>query len=154
MEIKRATLEDATVIQQLFQYTIDSLSSSTFYSDIQLSEWKKSGESIAFWEEKIHLDYFIKAILNHKIVGFASLTSEKEVDMLYVAPFEQRKKIGSFLLQTLITEAKQRNYDIIYTDSSDIAKDFFLSHSFRLEKIYHKIKNEVSFENSMLYLTL
>lgn len=154
MEIKKAELKDCEKIKKLFQETIDSLSGTSLYTEKQLLVWRECGESKEFWMQKINSDYFIIACTINEEIGFASLTNNYEIDLLYVHPLHQKKHVGSLLLDELIQEAKRRNYKRIYTDSSLIAKNLFLKHAFKIEKTYTKTSKKVVFENTILYLNL
>ena len=90
--------------------------------------WKSSSGDQQRWHRLIENQYFIIAILNGKIVGFASLDQGNYVDVMYVHRDFQRQGIAQQLYSTLENEAKrQKDSQLFMPEVRHCKKPFFFS---------------------------
>ncbi|GAB2640045.1 GNAT family N-acetyltransferase [Emticicia sediminis] len=153
MTIRKATIADNQAITQLFYKTITSINVKD-YDAQQIETWASSAENKDFWQEQIEKQYFIIAENDEYLLGFASLTVDGYLDLMYVHKNHQKQGIASALLENILIEANRLNLTKIWTDASITAKPFFLNKGFVIEKIYTKISKGVAFENTILGLKL
>ena len=112
MQIKEATTNDISAIQNLAEITWENTYNflpngqieymlELMYSNTSLQEQMNSGHQ------------FYVAIVDENIVGFASVSKEKEfiykLNKLYVLPTTQKTGAGKALLQSVIAYAKEKN---------------------------------------------
>lgn len=148
--IRLANAGDAEVITKLFRTTIETVNAKD-YSPPQINAWASGADDKQRWLKLIDEQFFFVAEFNTQITGFASVTHDGYIDVLYVHKDFQGKGIASQLLKTLEQKAFELELRKIYTDSSITAKPFFLSKGFVIEKEYTKIHGGVEFKNTMMY---
>lgn len=153
MTIRKATIADNQAITQLFYETITSINVKD-YDPQQIETWASSAENKVFWKLQIEKQYFIIAENDEYLLGFASLTVDGYLDLMYVHKNHQKQGIASALLENILTEANRLNLTKIWTDASITAKPFFLNKSFVIEKICTKISKGVAFENAIMVRNL
>lgn len=132
-EIKRATLNDIPLIQDLFSNTI-SESNQADYTQEQLTAWIKRSENADLWERRIQNQYFIVAFLNNELVGFASLRKDGYLSHLFVNKKTQHKGLGRLLMQKIETFAYKNEMFQIIADASITAVKFFEKIGFDIVK--------------------
>lgn len=153
MTIRKATIADTQAITQLFYETITSINVRD-YDAQQIETWASSAENKGFWQEQIEKQYFIIAENDEYLLGFASLTVDGYLDLMYVHKNHQKQGIANALLENILTEANRLNLTKIWTDASITARPFFLNKGFVIEKIYTKISKGVAFENAIMVRNL
>lgn len=83
LKIRNGHISELAEIQTLFTETISFICKKDYNQD-QINAWKSSIENINRWSAIIENQFFIVAVLNHKIVGFASLDNGNYIDVLFV----------------------------------------------------------------------
>ena len=131
--IRQAHQNDVYEITDLFFETIQNINIRD-YSKEEVDDWSSWSENIDRWLEVIEIQFFIVAIINRKIVGFASLTTEGYLDFMFVDKNTQRQGIASQLLSEIENKANTQNNKSIYSDVSITAKGFFEKKGFIVEK--------------------
>ena len=122
--IRKGEPHDFRAVTEVFQLSIDA--GEDHYSEEQRSVWKESTDNRDRWHRKIRDDYFLVAVdETGKLIGFGSLCWDGYLDVLYVHPEYQRRRVAKSLYKGLQKEAKKRNYDRIFSDASYWAKPFF-----------------------------
>lgn len=144
--IRKGVLQEIEEISVLFSETIDTICSYDYNSE-QIAAWKSSSGDQQRWHRLIENQYFIIAILNGKIVGFASLDQGNYVDVMYVHRDFQRQGIAQKLYNTLENEAKRQKSTFITADVSKTAKPFFETNGFKVTTEQIQIRNEVEIPN-------
>jgi putative acetyltransferase len=151
--IRTATEKDLPIILELFIETILNVNSAD-YTQEQLKVWSSFAVNTDLWVSKIKQDYFIVAMDDVILSGFASLTNDGSVDLLYVHKDYQRKGIAIELLNALEHNATQHGLKEINTDSSITAYPFFLKNGFVLTQEYVKHRNGIEFHNKLMKKTI
>jgi len=153
IEIRQATLEDLPEITSIFRDTIRSVNSK-HYSDKQIQVWSSGANDIEKWEERIKNLYFLVAEVKNQIVGFAYLDKGYYLDGMFVHKDYQRRTIGSKLLRIIESRVSVNGFEIIKSDVSISALDFFDSHFYEVEKKQKKNFKGLAFENYIVYKEL
>lgn len=153
IEIREATLDDIPEITSLFRDTVLKVNSRD-YSEEQVKAWSSGADNIKKWEERITKLYFIVAEIGDTIVGFSYLTKGYYLDGLFVHKDFQRQTIASKLLRIMESRVSINGFDVIKSDVSITALDFFDSHFYEVEKKQKKSLKGMVFENYIVYKEL
>lgn len=133
IEIRQATLNDLTELQDLFVETIVSTCHKD-YNDEQMNVWTSTVEKKEKWRMRLTHQFFIIAEIDSKIVGFGSLENGEYLDMLYVHKDFLRQGIANRLYTELKAESLKLGYDKLTSDVSKTALPFFKSIGFKVIK--------------------
>lgn len=143
IKLRRAIPEDLAELRQLYIDTVTTVNTK-HYSEEQIQAWIKpwhdekaptrDGRTFA---QKITEQYFIAAVINNSITGFASVEDNGYLDFMYVHKDHQRKGIAKALLAELERYAKEKNIKEINAVVSHTARGFFEKHG------WEKIREEV-----------
>ena len=153
IEIRQATIEDLPEITSIFRNTIRTVNSK-HYSEKQIQVWSSGADDIEKWEERIKNLYFLVAEIKNQIVGFSYLDKGHYLDGIFVHKDFQRRTIGSKLLRIIESRVSINGFEIIKSDISISALDFFDSHFYEVEKKQKKNFKGLSFENYIVYKEL
>jgi putative acetyltransferase len=148
--LRPANTNEVETITTLFRSTIETVNSKDYLPQ-QINAWASGADDKRRWLQMIEEQFFYVAELNNQITGFASVTKDGYIDVLYVHKNFQGKGIASQLLKKLEQKAFELDLPKIYTDSSITAKPFFLSKGFAIEKEYIKAYGGVEFRNTIMY---
>lgn len=121
--LRKATVDDVAKIQQLYHDTINLINIRD-YNQAQVAAWSGRAK-VADWAGKVTDQYFLVAIIDGLISGFASLTGDGHVDLLFVHHFYQGKGIAQQLMTALLKEAHIRGITRLTIDASKTARGFF-----------------------------
>jgi GNAT superfamily N-acetyltransferase len=144
MEIKKAGIQDISIIQQL-TYTIWPIAYGEILSQAQLDYMLKliySDEALKNQIENLQ-HQFILVYENEMAVGFASFSQKEKnnntvfrLHKLYVMPSQQGKGTGKFLLHYIINEIKNKNASILELNVNrhNKALQFYLKQGFTIAK--------------------
>ena len=102
------------------------------YSPEQIKVWTASIENTKRWTEKLNSQYFLIALLEDVIVGYASLEGSDYLDFLYVHKDYQRQGIAYRLYLEIEKEAIKRKATVLFSDVSKTAKPFFERQGFTM----------------------
>lgn len=142
IKIYRATKQDVGMITQLFRDTIQNVNSNDYPAD-EIEDWSSWWTDHDKWQEKIEEQYFIKAMIEDKIVGFSSLATDGYLDFMFTHKDYQRHGVAGNLIGKIERKAKEQGNDLIYSDVSITAKGFFERHGYIVEKQqFKKSKNK------------
>ena len=131
IHIRLAELSDIPHIQALFRETVLQVNARD-YTEEQVSVWALQAELDFLWMEKLSETHFLLAILNGRLAGFGSLTTDCNIEMLYTAVDAQGQGVASRLLGELEAEARRRGYEWLVTDASLTARRVFERCGFEL----------------------
>ncbi len=124
IELRLAQIGDLVSIQALFVETVDQVCSGDYNAEA-LRAWISGASKADFWIDKLKSQYFLVAIHEERILGFASLENEDYVDLLYIHKDFQRRGIADKLLASIEREAKGKGADSLRSDVSKTARGFF-----------------------------
>ena len=146
LTLRKGVLKDLQEILILFSGTIETVCAND-YNNEQIVAWISSVNNTGRWHRLIENQYFIVAVLNQKIVGFASLAHGDYIDVLYVHKDFQRQGIAQQLYNALETEATTHKNTILTADVSKTAKPFFEANGFKVIAEQIQIRTEVEIPN-------
>jgi len=149
MEIRRADITDIDEIGKLYCDTILTVNKKD-YSEEQVKVWASTFDNQQGWVRRIEEQYFFVAVINKKIVGFASIDHNGYLDLLYVHKDFQRQGIATRLYNEIELTAREEEFEEISVQSSITARPFFEKQGFKLTGEKHKMVNGVAFTNAMM----
>jgi putative acetyltransferase len=133
IKIYRASKQDVGMITLLFRDTIQNVNSKDYPAD-EIDDWSSWWTDQDKWQERIEEQYFIKAMIEDKIVGFSSLAPDGYLDFMFTHKDYQRQGVAAGLISKIEKKAKEQGNYLIYSDVSITAKGFFERHGFIVEK--------------------
>lgn len=132
INIRNVITQDIPFLLHVFERSVRQTCTSD-YSSQQIEAWVKKGLDEERWRERIKTHYFIVAeTADSGIMGFSSLTEEAYLDVLFVAPEFQGRKIASSLVDKIKTKAISSGRKRISTHASITARPFFEQQGFRI----------------------
>jgi len=146
IEIRQATSEDLPEITSIFRETIIHVNSKD-YSEKQIEVWASGADDIKKWEDRIKKFYFIVAVIENTIVGFAYLKNGNYFDGLFVHKDYQRLGIASKLMRIVESQVMMNGFEIIKSDVSITALPFFDNKYYNVIKKQKKSFKGLVFEN-------
>jgi putative acetyltransferase len=146
IELRRAEIDDLSVIQNLFVETVNHVCARDYNME-QLRVWTSGIENRSRWTTKLVNQYFLVATVEKQIVGFGSLENENYVDFMYIHKDYQRQGLADKLLASLENEAKRHGTKILKSDVSKTAKGFFEKKGFKTITDQTKIIDSIEITN-------
>lgn len=117
-------LADTPRLQDLFAQAIEELTQDE-YDDEQRLAWITRAADAQAFADRLGKNVTILIEQDGEILGFASLASNAEIDMLYVHPYAIGQGVASALVDALERLAKARGAETLTVDASDTAHEFF-----------------------------
>ncbi len=114
---------DAQMLADIFRSSIEELTSDD-YTEAQQDAWAATADEEGF-TAKLTGGLTLIATLEGSPVGFATLTDNALVDLLYVHPAVAGQGVGTMLAEALERLANARGTKRVTTDASDTAVPFF-----------------------------
>lgn len=149
IQVREANLDDIPYITSLFRDTIVHINSKD-YSDKQITVWSSAANDIDTWEDRINNSYFLVAEIRDEIVGFAYLTKGYYFDGLFVHKDYQHKGIGSHLMRVIESKVISEGFEVIKSDISITALEFFENHYYDVDKKQLKNFKGMNFQNYLV----
>lgn len=151
MQLRRLQEKDATECAKLFYDTIHSVNSRD-YTEEQLMAWAPKVTDTVIEHFRCFLLKNISYVVEKdgRIVGFSDLDHSGYYNCLYVHKDFQGQGIASMLYQQLEQEALKLGLRELTTEASITAKQFFLTHGFRLIQEQEKLHNGVLIKNYIM----
>ncbi|WP_027124593.1 GNAT family N-acetyltransferase [Gelidibacter mesophilus] len=153
IDIRQATLEDVPEITAIYRDTIRTINSND-YSEKQIQVWSSGADDLQEWKDRIQSTYFLVAEIKNQIVGFSYLINGNHMDGLYIHKDFQRRTIGSKLLRIMESRASVNGFEVLKSDVSITAFDFFDSHYYEVDKKKKKSYKGLAFETFAMYKDL
>lgn len=149
LKIRAGKVEEVEEIRHLFQETIRHINARDYNED-QINTWSSGSEDIETWKNKIQEQHFLVAETDNIIAGFASVTAEGYIDLLFVHKDYQRQGIANELMKEIEKFALHHHISEIWSDVSLTAKPFFSNKGFEISKVYTKLFRAAAFENTIM----
>lgn len=149
IQVREANLDDIPYITSLYRDTIVHINSKD-YSDKQITVWSSAANDIEAWEDRIKNSYFLVAEIRDEIVGFAYLTKGYYFDGLFVHKDYQHKGIGSHLMRVIESKVISEGFEVIKSDISITALEFFENHYYDVDKKQLKNFKGMNFQNYLV----
>jgi putative acetyltransferase len=147
--IRSAHPGDLSAILFLFDETIRS-TCHVDYTPAQIEAWVAGAQDTARWRKRIETQYFIVALRDEQIIGFASLQNPGYIDLLYVHKDHLRRGIASALYDALEAHASLQLSSGDLTLTSDVsitARLFFEKQGFTADKENRRLLRGVDIMN-------
>ena len=129
MRIRAYGPGDLAAIARLFHQTVHGVG-ARYYEREQLDAWAPGDLDPAAWEPRLARNFARVAEEDGAVVGFAELSPEGLVDMLYVHKDHQGRGVASALLAELESRARAAGHARLTTNASRVAKPFFQRRGF------------------------
>ncbi|MGM7700317.1 GNAT family N-acetyltransferase [Pseudalkalibacillus sp. Hm43] len=142
MKICALQPSDLDEVQELFQKTIVTVNRSD-YSEEQTKRWSEQTK----WKENLLHHHSYVAVDEAQIIGFATLSHNGSIEMLYVHHAFQGQKVASKLLDVLEKIAHELDLEELVTEASITAKPFFEKKGFFVEEEQVKWIQDTPFTN-------
>jgi len=161
IKIRRAVPEDLAEIRQLYIDTVTNVNSKD-YDEEQIRAWIKpwfepdtttrDGRTFA---DKIVEQYFIVAVIDKTIAGFASLEDIGKdngyLDFMYVHKDFQRHRVAKTLLNELENYAREKSIKEVNAIVSKTALGFFEKHSWiKIREDVVEVRGAIFTDNIMI----
>jgi putative acetyltransferase len=144
--LSRGDISGLKEVQQLFVDTITSVCSAD-YNWQQIEVWASSVENEERWIDILTNQFVLFAKHEDKIVGFATLSGQKHIDLFYIHKDYQRQKIASGLYASIEKEAARLGERELTAEVSITARPFFESRGFAVLKQQTVTRKGVAFTN-------
>jgi putative acetyltransferase len=149
MYIRRYRHVDLPVIVELFHQTVHAVNARDYSVD-QLDAWAPQQADFGAWDVRLSSSFTYVAEHEGTLVGFANLTREGIIDMLYVHKDHQRKRIATALVNTIQEHARALSLEVLYTEASVTAEPFFSSIGFLATTEQQKLHRGFLFANTVM----
>ena len=129
--LRKAKLADLEKILSLFVEAVRHICKKDYNAE-QIDIWAAAIDNKAAWVKRIEQHYFLVAIIESEIVGFASLENGNYLDLLYVHKNHLRKGVANSLYQAMETASKEQGCTYLTTDVSITARPMLEQKGFSL----------------------
>ena len=133
MKIRQATQQDASEIMKLFYETIHAINIRD-YSQEQVNAWAPDTMTVDKWVKRQDTKQTFVADHNGQIVGFAELEPDGHIDCFYTHKDFQGQRVGTQLLDTIVTQVIQLQLSRLFVEVSITARPFFERRGFAIVK--------------------
>jgi len=120
---------DVPDLAEIFRASIAELTADD-YSEAQQEAWASAADDEEDFGQRLASELTLVATFDGAAVGFASLTDNKKIDMLYVHPIAAGQGAGAMLADALEKLAAARGSKEISVEASDSARGFFEKRGF------------------------
>jgi putative acetyltransferase len=143
LTIRPFVKDDAPTLRALVFNTVRQVNIAD-YSAQQVTAWAPKCYDAKAWLKRMQATHPFVAVQNNQIVGFADIQKTGYIDFFYCHWQFQRQGIGSALMQTLLSMAKQQHIQKLRSHVSITAKPFFEHFGFKVESTQQiKIEQQV-----------
>ena len=153
MRIRAYCPRDLSCITKLFRETVHHIGAG-HYSREELDAWAPADLRPADWQPRLARNAGLIAEDRAKIVGFAELSPDSFIDMIYVHKDHQCQGIATALLAALEAKARMDGLERLETNASRMAKPFFARRGFRLLTAQMVERSGVRIENFRMEKTI
>jgi len=120
---------DAPLLAEIFRAAIEELAAED-YSEAQQEAWASAADDEEAFGAKLAQELTLVATYGGAAIGFAALTGNRRIDMLYVHPTAAGQGAGAMLCDALEKLAAARGSKELTVDASDAARGFFEKRGF------------------------
>ena len=153
MRTRAVRPDDLPGLVALFRDSVHALGAG-HYTPQELEAWAPAGLRPEDWQPRLARNAALVAEEGGELLGFAELSPDGAVDMLYVDKDRQGRGIASTLLSELEARARAEGLMRLTTNASRVAKPFFLARGFTLLAAQRVERRGVAIENFRMEKTL
>ncbi|GLQ55718.1 GNAT family N-acetyltransferase [Devosia nitrariae] len=146
--VRSYTIKDVDVTIEIFLRAIREVCSRD-YTPAQVDAWAKVEDGAVWAARRASRPTWI-AHIGAQAVGFADLTSDGLLDMMFVHPEFQGLGIASRLLESVENEAQRQGFARVHTEASKTARPFFERRGFHVLKAQTVEKRGQRLENFLM----
>jgi putative acetyltransferase len=146
-------LSDTPLLAEIFRASIAELTTDD-YTEAQQAAWMASAGDEAAFGERLTGELTLVATIEGAAVGFAALTGNNVIDMLYVHPAVAGRGIGAQLCDAIEKLAAARGAVKLTADASDSALGFFTRRGFVPQRRNSVSRNDEWLANTTVEKTL
>jgi putative acetyltransferase len=147
MRIRAYRTRDLPALVALFRETVHAVGAAV-YTPEELAAWAPADLRPEDWARRVARNrVWVADEDGGEVVGFAELSPEGAVDMLYVHKDRQGRGIARALLGELEAAARAEGLARLTTDASRIARPFFVTRGFTLVAAQEVERRGVRIEN-------
>lgn len=131
MIIRLYAPQDIDDLMELFRASVRQVASRD-YSPAQVLAWAPDDLDRDLWLQRRGSRPTWVAMIDGRIAGFTDLEADGHVDMMFVHPDFQGRRVASGLLRHVEAEAADLGLARLFTEASITAKPFFERRGFRV----------------------
>jgi putative acetyltransferase len=146
-------LGDTPLLAEIFRASIAELTTDD-YTEAQQAAWMASAGDEAAFGERLTGELTLVATIEGAAVGFAALTGNNVIDMLYVHPAVAGRGVGAQLCDAIEKLAAARGAAKLAADASDSALGFFTRRGFVPQRRNSVSRNDEWLANTTVEKTL
>ena len=146
MRVRAARAGDLPGLIDLYRATVHAIGAG-HYTPQELTAWASDDLRPEDWAPRLARNTALVAEDDGTLLGFAELSPEGAVDMLYVHKDHQGRGVATALLAALEARARDRGLARLTTNASRIARPFFLRRGFALLASQTVERRGVAIEN-------
>lgn len=149
VDVRRYTPADTEPLIALFRNTVRTVNAAD-YTPEQLEVWAPDVIDLNAWHARLGENATFVAECGDRLAGFAELTPDGAVHMLYVDVRVQRRGVASALLEKLEAKARARGDVRLSTYASLTAKGFFACKGFRVLRLNQVERDGIVLTNYLM----
>lgn len=134
VQVRRYRSCDAQATADVFRAAV-LRTAAHYYSSAQLEAWISGSEDLAGWDQRRSAAWTVVAEIDGRVVGFADLTAEGVLDMLFVHPDRGRQGVGRALVEVVLGKARRRGLQRVRTRASRAGRPAFTRLGFVVDAI-------------------
>ena len=146
MHTRPYSFGDLLSIAELFHETVHVVG-ARHYTQEELDAWAPADLCAEDWEARLARNTSLIAEDGGKIVGFAELSPDGAIEMVYVHKDYQGQGIASALLAELEVSAQNDGIERLTANASRVAKSFFMRRGFNVLAAQQVDRRGVRIEN-------
>ncbi|CAO1649002.1 N-acetyltransferase domain-containing protein [Salinibacterium sp. NYA9b] len=125
-----------------------TVTASADYSPEQIAAWARANErEVPAWNQSMRARNSFVAVVDGEIAGFSDVSSDGDIDMMFVSPQHLRQGVASALLTFIEVVARERACPLLSANVSVTARPFFEKRGFQVEAEQHPVMNGVPLMN-------
>ena len=144
---------DTPLLAEIFRASIAELTTDD-YTEAQQAAWMASAGDEAAFGTRLTGELTLVATIEGAAVGFAALTGNNVIDMLYVHPAVAGRGVGAQLCDAIEKLAAARGAAKLTVDASDSALGFFTRRGFVPQRRNSVARNDEWLANTTVEKTL
>jgi putative acetyltransferase len=131
LRIRNYVPDDIDALIDLFRSSVRIVARRD-YTQEQVTAWAPDEIDRSAWASRCANSQTFVAVLQNDLVGFTLVEPNGHLDMMYVHPAHQGKRIPSALLEHVESFARRHGLVRLYTEASITARPYFEHRGFRL----------------------
>jgi putative acetyltransferase len=149
MLIRRFREGDEPALFRVFSSSIRTIASRD-YTPEQVEAWAPEDVDWAVWNTRIRgINPFV-AVRDDEVVGYADVQANGYIDHFFVSGAHARQGIGQLLMNRLIQEATDQQYEELTSHVSKTAELFFAHNGFEVIERRHSVSRGVGLPNTLM----